>query len=221
MNRKLLLSIVVLILPVLACSFAGASPSRVVGSGKVASETRQVSGFSSVQLRGSADVSITQGEAESVVVEADDNILPLIETTVQNGQLIIGTKPFTNLTTSNPIRVNVTAKSLQGVALSGSGSFDVSSLEGQDLSIALTGSGNITVSGAADRVDIRLPGSGNIYCSGLKTRSATATLTGSGNIAVNASETLDASILGSGTIRYDGNPAQVHKSVTGSGSITP
>jgi hypothetical protein len=221
MSKRLLLSLIVLVLPALACSFVGVSPSRVVGSGKVASETRQVSGFNTVELRGSADVSVTQGEAEAVVVEADDNILPLIETTVQNGRLIISTKPNTSLTTTNPVHVNVTIKSLQGLTLSGSGNVDVSSLAGQDLNIVLSGSGDITVSGAADRVAIRLPGSGNVICSGLKARSATVTLAGSGNVAVYASESLDASLLGSGTIHYDGNPAQVRKSVSGSGSIAP
>jgi hypothetical protein len=221
MNKRLFFSLIVLLLPALACSFAGVSPSRVAGSGKVASETRQVSGFNSVELRGSADVSVTQGDAEAVVVEADDNILPLIETTVQNGRLIISTKPDINFTTPNHVRVNVTIKSLQGLTLSGSGNVDVSSLAGQDLNIVLSGSGDITVSGAADRVDIRLPGSGNVICSGLKSRSANVTLAGSGNIAVYASESLDASLLGSGTIRYDGNPAQVSKRVSGSGTIMP
>jgi len=36
-----------------------------------------------------------------------------------------------------------------------------------------------------------------------------------------ASQSRDASIRGPGEIRYDGNPAKVNKSVTGSGSILP
>jgi len=115
----------------------------------------------------------------------------------------------------------VTMKSLKGVTLSGSGNIDVSGLVGDSLLVDLPGSGNITVTGTAESVNVSLPGSGNIYCDGLKTKSATVTLNGSGNIKVYASQSLDANLRGSGEIRYDGNPAQVNKSITGSGGITP
>jgi hypothetical protein len=47
-----------------------------------------------------------------------------------------------------------------------------------------------------------------------------AALSGSGNIFVTARKSLDASLPGSGTISYSGDPADVTKSVTGSGAIT-
>ena len=94
-------------------------------------------------------------------------------------------------------------------------------MAGPDLVVDLSGSGNIAVDGVADRVTISLPGSGNIECKGLKAKSAKVTLMGSGTVTVYASETLDASVAGSGAIRYDGSPAQVTKSITGSGTITP
>lgn len=221
MNKKLYFGLSVLLLASMACAFASIAPERVVGSGKVVSETRSVSGFSSVTLQGSAEVDITFGTVESVVVKADDNILPLIETTVQGGRLIIATKSNASITTVNPIRVSVTMKTLQGLTLSGSGNMNVSGLVGKDLAIALPGSGNITVKGTADSLNISLNGSGDIICKGLKARSVTASLNGSGNIQVYASESLDGKILGSGAIHYDGNPAKVSKSISGSGSITP
>lgn len=163
----------------------------------------------------------TIGSAESVTVKGDDNIVPLITTTVSNGALIIETKPLTNINVSNPIQVSVTMKLLQGITLSGSGNINVSGMDGGDLSIDLPGSGDITVKGTADNLTLNLLGSGNIVCDELKASSATITLNGSGNIDVFVSDSLDANIRGSGTIHYAGNPAQVHKNVTGSGSITP
>jgi hypothetical protein len=50
-------------------------------------------------------------------------------------------------------------------------------------------------------------------------RDATASIDGSGSIVLTATHSLNASISGSGTILYTGNPAQVTKSVTGSGTI--
>jgi hypothetical protein len=140
---------------------------------------------------------------------------------VTGSKLIIRTKSNTNITTENDIRIDVTMKSLQDVVLSGSGSIDVPDLSGQSVSVSMPGSGMITMTGTADRVDIRLAGSGNIYCDGLQARSAVINLPGSGNITAYASESLDARLMGSGNISYKGNPSQVSKSVTGSGSIVP
>ncbi len=221
MNKKLLFSLTVLMLAVLACSTVSIGTNQVVGSGKVISETRSVSGFDSVALEGSGAVNITFGTDESVVVKADDNIVPLIETNVQNGTLVIGIKGNTGINTSNGILVTVTMKSLKSLSLKGSGSIDATGLVGNDVEIRLAGSGNINVTGTADSVNISLPGSGNIYCDGLQARSATVTLDGSGTITTYASESLDAGIRGSGSIRFKGNPSHVSKNVTGSGSITP
>ena len=47
-----------------------------------------------------------------------------------------------------------------------------------------------------------------------------ARLTGTGRIAVNVTESLDASVPGTGSIEYSGNPPQVRKSVDGVGSVS-
>ncbi|MGZ4301184.1 MAG: GIN domain-containing protein [Gaiellaceae bacterium] len=47
-----------------------------------------------------------------------------------------------------------------------------------------------------------------------------AVVSGSGVMFVTATKSLDASVPGSGTIMYAGNPQDVTKSVTGSGAIT-
>jgi len=98
---------------------------------------------------------------------------------------------------------------------------NIGAMSGTDLLINLPGSGDITAEGAVDHLTVNLLGSGHVDCHQLKARSANVTLTGSGDINVNASESLNASIVGSGNIRYEGNPAQVTKSITGSGTITP
>jgi hypothetical protein len=221
MNKRLVFALAVLMVATLACSTISIHVNTVTGSGNVVSETRSVRSFDSVALEGSGKVTISMGGNESVVVEADDNIVPLIETRVENGTLIISTKDNTNLTTHAGIRINITMKSLKGLYLRGSGEIDASGVAGDQVEIQLPGSGDITVSGKANDLKISLPGSGNVTCDGLKVKSATINLNGSGNITAYASESLDATLRGSGTIRYSGNPPQVSKSITGSGTITP
>ncbi len=221
MNAKIVVSITVLVLAALACSTLTAGPNSVVGSGKVTSETRNVAPFSAVELAGSGDVNILLGDGQSMNVQADDNIMPLIETKVVNGTLVVSTKPFTNIRATNSIVVTVVMKSLQHLKLSGSGNINVGQMSGPELAVDLLGSGNIRVEGKAERVNISLPGSGNVFCDGLTARDAIVRLNGSGNVTVYADKSIDASLLGSGSIRYSGEPAQVSKSITGSGTITP
>lgn len=221
MNRKILGSILALIMASMACSTISLDLNRVVGSGRVISEARNVSDFTSIELAGSAEVNVQLGPKESVTVEADDNVVPLIETTVANGKLLISTKPGINLTTSNGVHVNVVMKSLNGITLSGSGKIFVTGMSGPELTIELPGSGNINVAGTVDHVGINLLGSGNIYCVTLRAVSADVKLDGSGNITLHATQSLNASLSGSGSIQYRGRPAQITKNITGSGSITP
>src|SRR5215212_8679511 len=65
----------------------------VRGSGVMASETRSVSGFSEVALSGTGDVRIAQSGQESLTIEAEDNLLPLLETFVEDGRLTLRTRP--------------------------------------------------------------------------------------------------------------------------------
>jgi hypothetical protein len=68
------------------------SLNSTAGSGKLQTETREVSGFQGVAVKGPMKVVLRQGTREGVAVSADDNLLPLIETTVERGMLKIGPK---------------------------------------------------------------------------------------------------------------------------------
>ena len=211
----------------------------VVGSGNVKTETREVSNFTSVELNGSAELEITQGNTESLEVEADDNLLPLLTSEVRNGRLILGAKPNTSFRTFRRMVFRLTARNLNEIVASGSGSVTVRSFEAEDLSLRLTGSGSIDIAslsaravnvvasgsgsvslnGSADSQDVSVTGSGSYGADRFATQNATVTVSGSGSASVNVSGQLDATVTGSGSISYSGNPT-VRKTVSGSGSVS-
>ncbi len=217
--KKLLVVLTVIALSISACSVLQGNLNFIQGSGNVTSETRNVSGFTGIDLAGSAYVDITFGETAAVVVEAEDNIVPLIETRVEKNQLVISLKPNTSITTTKPVRVHVTMKSLDAVILHGSGSVTSSGINGDTIQVDLPGSGSIQLSGTVKSANINLGGSGSVSCDQLKANSVKVIVSGSGNAQVYASDSLEAGVSGSGTIRYSGNPAQISKNVTGSGRI--
>jgi hypothetical protein len=218
-NLRFLLALGALVFSILACSFNVNNHQSVEGSGVIERQERTVKTFHAVDIVGSADVDITIGDTQSVTVEADDNILPLIETLVRNGTLIIRTASNTSITPKLPVHVIVAMKSLDAARITGSGNINISDLAAERIQFNLPGSGNISAVGSAERVTVSLGGSGNILCEDLESKSTIVRLNGSGNITVNASESLDVNVDGSGNVRYRGNPANVDQSVAGSGSV--
>ena len=59
----------------------------VSGSGTIATETRAVGAFQSIDLQGTGNIYVTQGNESSLRVEAEDNLLPYLKTSVTNGVL--------------------------------------------------------------------------------------------------------------------------------------
>ena len=199
--------------------FGGTSGSSANGSGVPATQSRDVSAFDSVELAGGNNVVIHVGGKQSVVVKADDNLLRRVTTKVQSGTLVIGNTPG-SLMTKSPMSVVVTIPKVGELTLAGGGNVVVTGVRTESLTVTLSGSGNLTGSGTAGSLDVTLSGSGNAWFTGLVADDVHAVLSGSGNIFVTASKSLDASVPGSGTIVYAGNPREVTKSVTGSGVVT-
>ena len=198
------------------CNVSGPT---VVGSGVAKSESREVGEFTRVESAGSANVAIQIGEKQSVVVETDDNILPLIDTKVTGDRLVIGSHE--SYSTRLGVKVTIVVPALHEARLSGSGSIGVTGLAAQAFEASVTGSGDIHLRGTSDSLNAAIAGSGSIDATELSAGAADAHITGSGNIRIVATKSLGAEISGSGDVRYGGNPARVEKKVTGSGNVKP
>ena len=192
--------------------------SATAGSGQLATQSRQVSGFTSVELTGVGELSIDQTGTESLTVSAEDNLLPLLTSKVEGDTLILGKKPNNRIVTTKPITYTLTMKDITGLAVSGSGTINAPKLSTDALRIEISGSGMITTAGNADDQSLEISGSGRYLADGLTTKTTTAEISGSGTASVVASDALDVKISGSGTLTYSGNP-QVTQTVSGSGRL--
>ena len=192
--------------------------SATAGSGQLATQSRQVSGFTSVELTGVGELSIDQTGTESLTVSAEDNLLPLLTSEVEGDTLILGKKPNTRIVTSKPITYTLTMKDITGLAVSGSGTINAPKLTTAALRIEISGSGVITTAGNVDDQSLEISGSGRYLADGLTSKTTTAEISGSGTANVVASNALDVKISGSGTLTYSGNP-QVSQTVSGSGKL--
>src|SRR5262249_20376239 len=97
--------------------------NNVQGSGISKTETRTVEAFHAVRLNGAADVSITIGQPVQVTVSGDDNIVPIIETDVHDGTLVIGHHESYN--TKIGVKVAIVTPTLDAYELNGSGNVTI------------------------------------------------------------------------------------------------
>lgn len=208
-------------------------------------ETREVSGFDRVSLRSLGDMTIVQGERESLTIEADADLLPKIKTTVEGGRLIIdiGRDWWERLTTAflsfdSDIKYQLSVRELRGMSLAGAGSIraerltsdrlkvstsgaakvEIGSLTVQSLDVAISGRGEFEASGTATDQEADISGLGEYRAGNLAGETVEVSISGHGRATVRASRSLEVNISGMGTVEYYGNPA-LSQRVSGMGTI--
>lgn len=236
----------ILLIALLLPAYVYAHPPKSIAVDDVSKiEDRHITGFHAVDVGGSFDVYITQGSSESVKVEAPDEIIDHIITEVDNGVLKIYNKNDRNFHWGDlfgnhkKIAVYVSAKDLNAIAASGSG--DVYFKEGirtnslrlrvsgsgdmygrldvKNLESGVSGSGDVKISGHAENSAVNVSGSGDFEARGLATVNTIVHVSGSGDASINASNSVSASISGSGDVRYTGGAKSVSSSKSGSGDV--
>tara|TARA_B110001454_G_scaffold11928_1_gene10984 strand:- start:4 stop:660 length:657 start_codon:yes stop_codon:yes gene_type:complete len=191
--------------------------NNIQGSGNIISESRELNNFTSIILLGSIDVNIKTSESNNCVVVADDNLIPYIKTEVVNNKLNISLNE--SYSSEEKLVVNINTPNYDEVSLSGSGNINILDFKNNNLSLNISGSGNITGNGEVETLVVKINGSGNLMSKEIKSKSATITINGSGDAEVFASDSISAKINGSGNIEYFGNPENVDSIINGSGDI--
>src|SRR5687768_1462121 len=116
------------------------------------------------------------------------------------------------------ISENSLAATVLTLSVSGSGSMDLD-IKGDIVKADVSGSGKIALKGYASSIDANLSGSGDLNAFSCPLDNAKIKVSGSGDCEVNVTTTIDAVVLGSGTIKHKGNTKNTTKKVYGSGSI--
>lgn len=200
-------------------------------------ETRTPGSFKGVSVSGSYKVTLVKGSKEKVEIdfkyntESDDII-----TEVSGGILKIKTR---NGVRNADADITVTFREIESVYSSGSsyielkdalegenmeiqcsGSGDIrGKVKGEDLKIKISGSANVELTGSAREIDFTSSGSGNLDAYGVEAEEVEVSISGSSKAKVYASKSLEVSISGSGDVYYKGSPDIERMRVSGSGSV--
>jgi hypothetical protein len=213
----------------------------VRGSGSVKSETRKLADFNSIEINYPVELTIRQGSAPSLTVEAEDNLLPQLSTRVSGNTLFIeNSQPdwTRRVYSTRPIKLQMTVKDLKKVdfpsagilfvedmqmdslevSISGAGSINLDNLTASALTVDLSGAGSITASGAANSLDLDISGLGSFKGGELTSQTGDVSISGAGSATVWTKNNLDVEISGTGSVKYYGSPS-VQKEITGLGSV--
>jgi hypothetical protein len=214
----------------------------VSGSGKIKTETRAVKDFTAVSIDYPSDIIIQQGGSESVKVEADDNLLPQLNTEMRNGTLFIETSQqdwSRRVNPSKAVKITVTVKDLHDINFSSAGTLSVESLQTEGLKLTLSGAGDVALNkinvrkfesvisgagsikanGVADDIKLTISGFGNFDAKDLTCMTADVRISGAGDAHVRVKNDLTATVSGAGSINYYGSP-HVVQNISGAGSVT-
>lgn len=206
------------------------------GKGRVIFQERNIKGFKAVSIKGAYDVYLKKGNSESVIIEADSNLMSIIETDLYDSILsIFNTK---NIIRSKELKLYITCPKLNSISFSGATELACDSgMEFKDLNINISGAGRIDMDmtlnylntiisggaelnfrGKANTLDITITGAGNLNAPKFETQNCKIDISGFGRAKINVIKKLEVNISGAGKVDYSGNP-EVKQSITGAGKV--
>ncbi|KPF44315.1 hypothetical protein IP87_08510 [beta proteobacterium AAP121] len=202
------------------------------GSGTALTEMRALESFEAISVNGAMDLVVRQGPQQSVQVQADDNLLPLLETVVESGRngptLQVRWKRNAggswwggqSIQTRTKVLVTVVVPKLNAVGLAGSGDLRVESFQTPALQVSLSGSGDARLDGlTTDELGVRISGSGDVSGRG-KAGTLKISIAGSGDVRLSEmrADDVSVSIAGSGDAAVNAQKA-LTVSIAGSGDV--
>lgn len=209
----------------------------VRGDGPVIKEDRKVSVFDEIKVSTGIDVYLSQGNKQSLTVEADENLHEYIKTDVSGGILHVYTDA--NIREAKMKRVYVTMEDVRSLKTSSAGDIigetpikgdnieigassagDIRlEVYANDLDINISSSGNVRLDGEADFMEADLSSAGDLEAYGLVVKEADVSVSSAGDAKINVTDKLVARASSAGDIYYQGNPRQVDAHASSAGGI--
>ncbi len=196
------------------CKYAGRG---IAGSGNRKTEKRDLKPFKAIDTQGAYEIIVTCQKPASFEIEADDNILPLIKTDVHDGVLSVSSDERYN--SGKAVVLRITRPELTELTSRGAGDITIADVNNDNLKIESLGAASVKAAGKVKAAEISSTGAGDIDAVKLQAVTAKVKVTGAANVNVFASDQLDVSVTGVGSVNYSGNPKTVNKSVGGLGSV--
>jgi len=235
--RKLTFLAMTVLLTLSSCVISGWDQG-ISGNGDVVTTTRDVSGFSGVQISSGIDVWLSEGNSFEVTVEADENLQDVILTELDGDILVVKTD-HVNIRSAKSKKVHVTIPKLSELKISSAGdcvgqtSFSCDDLrisissagdltlevEAREIDINISSSGEARISGSADVLNVSLSSAGDLNAFDLIAGKVDVDVSSAGDAKVHATEEITMNASSAGNIYYRGDAKIIHSRSSSAGDI--
>jgi hypothetical protein len=204
--------------------------------GPVVEQDLNLGYFEGIELNVRDNVYIKQGSTQRVTIEAQENVADALNKKIEHGIWIIDFENKPKLYKN--MKINITTPDLKYIKLNGPGMVITEKLVLDSLKLVVNGSGNIDVEGNIKSLHSEMLTNGDIFLEGtankhtidllsegrinsfeLESNITSIKLEGIGTANIKVIDTLQARLLGDGSIYYKGDPF-LNIISTSSGTIT-
>ena len=222
----------VLVVLLAGCTLAEVISSKVTsitGSGNVVTQEENITGFDKVDVSHAFKVDISQGQAFSVVIRIDDNLVQYLEVVKQSRTLKIGLEPsrFTMPELSGLKLSGASQGAITGFESSKTLNVDLSGashlrgdIEAGDAWFDVSGASQMNLTGSAEDVVIDASGSSQVDLSAFPVADAHVDASGASKATVNPSGQLDVDASGASHVYYVGSPTLGKMDTSGASSVS-
>lgn len=237
------LSLILLILAACTAPVA-AAPSEDGADSEVVTERHALPPFRQIVIGGYADVTLVQGDSESLTAEAARSQLRRFEVSVRDGTLTIrpnyngkgwfsffgleakaarvtiGFRTLDRITADGAVKIRAEKMRVDRLAVSASGatSLRIAELDAKALAVDGSGAIKVEVAGRATAQTIEISGAGDYRAEDLASDTAKVAVSGAGRVVLRVAKTLDVDLSGAANVDYIGDP-KVTRRVSGMGRI--
>jgi len=182
MNKPVIFYRLIFLIPLMMLTSYTNSQSfgTTKGTGTAIEKSFNVSDFKGIDVSGGFDVILVQGNTESLILTAQENLFEHIMVKVDNGTLKIYTR--NNIWATKPMKARITFKSITNLEVSGGG--DVTgetSLNVEALDVNISGGGDFSSVVNSEELNYRISGGGDTEIKG-KTKDYHIDVSGGGDI---------------------------------------
>jgi hypothetical protein len=201
-------------------------------------EDRNVPEFNAVEVASGIRATVEIGPRRPVHIEADDDILPLVETKVEDGTLEIGFKPHTSFHGNGRVTVTIQTPELRAVGASGgaivratftrSDESSVSASGGSEirargidaarLSVHGSGGAQLDIQGRADSLDLQMSGGTKLHGRDLSVRDVDLQASGGSEGELRANGRIRGALSGGSELHVRGG-AKARVATSGGSSV--
>lgn len=216
---------------------------QLKGSGKVQKEQRQITPFSKVSVSTAVELIVTQGPAlPTLTVEAEDNILPYIETKIVDNTLkiSINSKSNNSINPTQPMKVYITAievsefKASSAAKIIGTNIWKANKLKidassaaqvnmdvnAKELDIEASSASQAKIKGECANLEMDVTSAAKVDAEELTAKVGEIEVSSAGSANVKVTETISYDVSSAGKLTYKGNPQLGQTSVGKSGKVT-